>query len=68
MAIQNSNIDQLLPWAIAVMTSKPWPENSALMSVVKAQKAEVRPIVDRLLILMIAHGWRRNRRTSVIKL
>jgi hypothetical protein len=25
----NSDIDQLLPWPIAVTTSKPWPENGA---------------------------------------
>jgi hypothetical protein len=25
----NSDIDQLLPWPIAVTTSKLWPENSA---------------------------------------
>ncbi|MGY3695680.1 hypothetical protein ACVIGA_005760 [Bradyrhizobium sp. USDA 3240] len=31
----NSDIDQLLPWAFAVKTSKLWPENDALMSAVK---------------------------------
>lgn len=31
----NSDIDQLLPGPIAVKTSKPWPENDALMSAVK---------------------------------
>lgn len=51
----NSDIDQLLPWAYRRQHL-----NDALMSVVKAENAEVRPIVDRRLILMIAHGRRRN--------
>ena len=49
--IQTATSTSYCPGPTALKPSKPWPENDALMSVVKAQNAEVRPIVDRLLML-----------------